>query len=301
MGAGGAANYGRDVSVIYPTSDSICRCSFPTVFLGSQNTRSGCFPFNARLSWFPMPPRTFRFYCDESSHRKLRYFFFGGLIIDTENEDSLGEQFGTLRREVGLGREIKWGKVSRYYLDAYTRIADFYFERPTLLRFRAMRVDSNQLSDWREYSDSYDQMMDKVQNNFFVHQCGRLLGNHDTCEILVDQRQSREQLAMLLRHSNRKLRQSYDFTRDVFPSITAVDSRDYWQIQLVDLMLGAIGYKANGMYLGQDAAPHRVALMETILERLGIHSTDLPSGNMLSQSAYWPFDVTRSRRRIGDR
>lgn len=243
-----------------------------------------------------MAALTYRFYCDESSHRKLRYFFFGGLLVDSADEAALAEQFSQLRRGVGLGREIKWGKVSRYHLEAYKRIADFYFSHPSQLRFRVMRVDSNQLSDWRDYSDSYDQMMDKIQNNFLIHQCGRMLRNEDSCEILVDQRQTTEQLRKLLGHSNRRLRQSHGYNRNVLTSISAVDSRDYWQIQLVDLLLGAIGYKANGLCFEPDAAPHRIELMESILNRLGLHSLEHSAGNMLSQFAYWPFDVTLSRR-----
>jgi hypothetical protein len=82
-------------------------------------------------------------YCDESRHDSSpqnQFMGIGGLWVPRSRKEDLSREFRLLREACGLKGEVKWSKVSAHKLEAYKKLADFFFSQEDL-RFRIIIVD----------------------------------------------------------------------------------------------------------------------------------------------------------------
>lgn len=67
-------------------------------------------------------------YADES-HRKGKYFsnFYGGALVSYNELKKINEKLNNKKKELGLGQEVKWTKVTEQYLDKYIDLINYFF------------------------------------------------------------------------------------------------------------------------------------------------------------------------------
>src|SRR6266699_354246 len=121
-------------------------------------------------------------YCDESRHdhsEENRYMVIGSLWVPRFRKADLTREFRAVREAVGLKGEIKWSKVSQKKLNAYRRLADFFFDQQDLV-FRGVVVDQ-----WRVGArTSQDRELGFYQ--FYFQMLRKWIGAGDRYLVLVD-------------------------------------------------------------------------------------------------------------------
>jgi hypothetical protein len=137
--------------------------------------------------------------------------------------------------------DIKWTKVSKAKQDFYLSVLDYFFDDDDLC-FRALVVpDKSQLDH-----DSFGQTHDEFYYKMYFDMLKVLLDPACKYHVYLDIKDTRsarkvEKLHEVLAHN------AYDFRRQIVRHISLVRSEHVQQVQLADLLIGAVSYAHRGL------------------------------------------------------
>ena len=131
--------------------------------------------------------------------------------------------------------EVKWSKVSPAKLDYYQDLVDYFFDDDDL-KFRAVVAHKSGL-DHAKFNQTHDDWYYKMMFTLL----SRLLSPGSSYRIYLDKKDTR---------SGRKVRKLHevlsnnllDFDHKIVERVQIVQSHEVVQLQLSDLLLGAISY-----------------------------------------------------------
>jgi len=162
--------------------------------------------------------------------------------------------------------EMKWAKVSNGKLSAYKRTIDVFFDHPSFaaVHFHSLVVDTNVIDD-KKFNEGRREIGFNKEIYQAAAKCARLYPG--LFHLYPDQRETDQRpskLREILNWGRAKQgdRRDFPFRRCQFR-----DSKKVLQLQLVDLLLGAVAYHVNGHAHAQDASPARLDLSRHILAR----------------------------------
>lgn len=208
-------------------------------------------------------------YCDESGHLErdqVPVMVLGAISCPAGSASRVARELRRIKQRHGMGHEspadfeAKWSKVSASGVEFYREYLDYFFDSQDL-SFRALIVrDKAQLrhpdfeqthDDWyyRMYYQTLEPLI-SVQNSYNLY-----LDIKDTLS-----QHKVEHLREVLRTRLR------DFDGRVLPRIQHVRSDEVEQVQLVDLLIGAISYQNRGLRGNKGKS----ALVEHIRRRSGL-------------------------------
>ncbi|HLA64082.1 MAG TPA: DUF3800 domain-containing protein [Rhodothermales bacterium] len=183
-------------------------------------------------------------YCDESGHLErdeVGVMVLGALWHDGDKTREIAERLRELKTKHGLARdfEVKWVKVSEGRRDLYLSVLDYFFDDDDL-HFRAVVIPDRDgvkdkgegHDDWyyRMYLDLLKVIVEPKAENY----------------IYVDIKDTRG--AEKVRQLHEALREShFDFNRSIIGRIQQVRSHEVEQVQLADLLIGAVSYANRGL------------------------------------------------------
>jgi len=185
-------------------------------------------------------------YCDESCHLEndgQKSMVLGAIYCPQSKAREIAVRLREIREEHGLSRhmEVKWTSVSQAKLDFYKHWLDYFFDDDDL-RFRALIVpDKTQLDHTRygqDHEDWYWKMYFDMLKTIFTEE-----NSHRVFLDIKDTLGGRR-----VRKLHDVLSNSlYDFDRKIIKSIQLVHSHEIEQLQLADLLIGALSYKSRGL------------------------------------------------------
>lgn len=246
----------------------------------------------------------FTIVCDESS-TDSRYLIVGALVIPRTNHALLIEELKDLKKQLNLRweGEVKWKKISRKYLEKYKKLLDWFFEhlQSNHFRFRAHVIDTYK-KEYRQYGEG-----DKETSFYkvFFHllmQCIKRLAIEEEGSnvlILLDDKSNRYpfRLSTLKQTLNRALNRDLkikNLVANVEPRESSGKNAE-GLIQIVDILIGAIGHIRNGFFKNAKASAAKqeiIAYIEGLLKsRLEYDTSAASSFNI------WTFDVEVSMKR----
>lgn len=211
-------------------------------------------------------------YCDESRQDLLSskskgtyiYTLIGGIWIPAEFRNALKERIIALKREFGFKREIKWKHVAPSTLSFFQKLIDIFFSDERLL-FRCIVVDSTQFDLQRFHEGDaelgfyklYYELLEKRFEPGFSYR------------VFLDYKINR--LPSRVKTLQKCLENKYPNLKPIV--FQALPSTEVLIIQLVDVLLGATGYKLHD--LNSSSAKHTI--VKRIEHHLGheIKPTDL--------------------------
>lgn len=232
--------------------------------------------------------KTIRIYSDESRHKNERFLLLGGLWIEEENVREVESKIKQLREKFGyinnsgekidfLG-EFKWTKVSEKYLEVYREYVNLFFDfiEKDLIRFCVMLVDT-QNPIVLSYSNIKKEGYFKLLYQLYYHN-SKIPAIY---KIYPDRITNPTQDKVDFNTLDKCLDKSFwsKFTPMVNPSdwpdgkgfvnnITSVDSKNCEFIQLVDVVMGGIGYFQNRHFENPAAKKAKKRLMKHILDKM---------------------------------
>lgn len=215
---------------------------------------------------------TINIYCDESRYSNPfeQYFLIGCLSLPRDKKPEVDARLKAVRRKFGFMPELKWSNVTSAKLPYLNELLGVFFSSE--LEFRAIIVDKSKL----KLSPRKLPTEHTFYKFYYLLLRGLMTAGRDYY-VFVDQRNKSEarslgELEGYLRGHLHKVNleaksAAEDNTVDprYLRQLQEVSSDQVILIQLLDLLMGAVGYYWNG-FRGSDA---KVKLIEEILARLG--------------------------------
>ena len=195
-------------------------------------------------------------------------------------------------------REMKWSKVSNQKYGEYIAFVDLFFENNSTVHFKSMVIDTHQF-DHKKYSrGDKDQTFYKMFYQFLLHSFGAYLQPTDKALIHLDQRNLRisakkrpsaYRLSTLCAILNNGIAKKYGYPNNIVRNVQAIDSKNSDYVQLADVLMGAIGYEANGKHLQAGAKAAKVDLADYIRQKAGLRSYLYNTPRSQHKFSVWQF------------
>ncbi|HUW56278.1 MAG TPA: DUF3800 domain-containing protein [Planctomycetota bacterium] len=208
-------------------------------------------------------------YCDESGHLEhdgQPVMVLGGLWCPLARTRDTARDIRAIkaRHDLPLHFEVKWTKVSPARVDFYLDLVRYFFQQRDLL-FRALVIpDKSKLRH-----EDFDQDHDTFYYKMYFEMLKAILKPDERYRIYLDIKDTRSavKMANLRRVLSYSMR---DFSQETVERIQTVRSDEVEQVQLVDLLIGAVGY-ANREF---GTSPAKGELVQAIREHTGYVLTE---------------------------
>jgi hypothetical protein len=215
-------------------------------------------------------PAVLDLYCDESCHLERddhAVMVLGVVALPDARRKEIAARLGDIKESFGLARtfEAKWTKVSPGRVDLYLALVDAFFDDPDL-RFRGLVARDKQRLRHHEFSQDHDTWYHKMYWQL-LHVMIQPPNRH---RIYLDIKDTRGGVkASMLRDV---LSNTYhDWFNQVVERIQIVRSDEVAVLQLTDILVGALGYRARGL----ESSAAKLAIVTRIEEtaRLSLDRT----------------------------
>lgn len=231
---------------------------------------------------------TFNIYCDESchlEHDRQSAMVLGAVWCPESQRASVARAIRELKVQHGLASsfEIKWTKVSPAKLDFYLTLIDLFFSDPRL-HFRGIVIPDKSKLDHSMFNQSHDDFYYKM----YFQLLKVIFESDNRYRIYLDIKDTRSQQKVTKLHDYLANAQ-YDFNKEMVEWIQQVHSHEIEQLQLADVLIGALGY----LHRGLQTSPAKQALIERIKAKSGfsLRRSTLPSEKKFNVFVWTPQAV----------
>lgn len=224
-------------------------------------------------------------YSDESRHRGERFLLLGGLWIRAEDVVSAESEIKKLRGKHGyrndagkwidfLG-ELKWTKVSDKYLPVYRELIDLFFTfiDGGTIRFCVMLIDTHNPAV-QKYDNIKRDGYFKFLYQLYLHNC-KVPGIYKIYPDKITNPQHKINLEKLRIALDKSLAKKFaelvppeNKPEHYVQTIAAVNSKKSQILQMVDVVIGAIGYFQNRHFQQSGAKKAKIELMKYVFDKL---------------------------------
>lgn len=194
----------------------------------------------------------------------MPFLVLGGIACPTENAREISKRIYELKSAHGLDHdfEIKWTKVSPSKVDFYLSIVDYFFDDDDLT-FRCI-VAPKDILNHEQFNQTHDDWYYKMMYLLIRG----LLAPRSPNYIYLDKKDTRskqkvDRLHQVIANSQ------HDFDRKIIRRVQVVESHHVAQLQIADLLLGAVNYRNRGL----NSSLAKSAIVDRIRERTGFSLT----------------------------
>lgn len=219
----------------------------------------------------------FHIYSDESRHRAERFLLLGALWVDEKNISVTEKRIEKFRNKHGyrnnegiwvdfLG-EFKWTKVSDKYLHVYKELVDIFFDMidENRIRFCTMLVDIHNPTV-QKYNNLKKDGYFKLLYQLYFHNC-RVPGIYKIYPDKITNPRHKVDLETLRVSLDKSLIAKFENLlnpkakpESFVENITPIDSKKVQFIQMIDVIIGAIGYFQNRHFKRPNAKKAKINL-----------------------------------------
>lgn len=186
------------------------------------------------------------FYCDESGHLErdqVPVMVLGSVWCNYDKSKEIADRIREIKKKHGLSPnfEIKWTKVSPGKQDFYLDLLDYFFDDDDI-RFRAVVIPDKTKLDHKKHCQDHNTWYYKMYY-VLLHVLIDPEAEHYIYLDIKDTKGGKKvtKLKEILATA------SADFDRKIIKRIQQVRSNEVEQIQLADLLIGAISYANRGL------------------------------------------------------
>lgn len=185
-------------------------------------------------------------YCDESCHLENdghSAMVLGALHLPDARRKEVVGRIADIKRRHGMPPEFefKWTKVSPSKLQMYMDLIDYFFDDDDL-RFRCVIAPNKSALDHNKFKQSHDEWYYKM----YYYLIGHLMKPRSRYRIYLDIKDTRSNLKVEKLHDT-LCNSTADFSRKMIERVQQVRSHEVAQVQLADLLIGAMSYHARGL------------------------------------------------------
>jgi hypothetical protein len=255
--------------------------------------------------------KTIRIYSDESRHKNERFLLLGGIWVEEENVQVVENGIREFRKKHGytnsagkhidfLG-EFKWTKVSGKYSLVYKELVDLFFDwtGKDIVRSCTMLVDTQDPAVVT-YSNIKKEGYFKLLYQLYFHNSHIPAVYKIYPDRIVNPTQQKVNFETLDRHLETAFQKKFapllnpadhHGIRGFVNNITPTDSKTSQFIQLIDVVMGAIGYLQNGLFRKENAKKAKAELMKYIFEKVALSGAIKISGKTYYVAKSTKFNI----------
>jgi len=221
-----------------------------------------------------MMSEEYNLYCDESCHLendRINVMVLGAIKCPKNQRSRIAKEIKAIktRHSLPANFEIKWTKVSKTKLPFYLELINYFFNTPELA-FRGLVIPDKSKLNHAQFSSNHDSFYYKM----YFQLLNVMLENSNQYNVYLDIKDTQgsqkvEKLQEVLANAN------YDFDRTMIQKIQQVHSHEVEQLQLADLIIGALGYINREL----DTSSAKLEIVNRIkeLSTLSLTKSTLPS------------------------
>ena len=201
-------------------------------------------------------------YCDESchlEHDRMRSMVLGAVSCPQARRKEISVRLKEIKAKHKLTPkfEMKWTKVGQRKLEYYMEVLDFFFDDDDL-HFRGLVVPNKDKLDHKAFESDHDTWYYKM----FFTMLKTIFEPEYKYRIFVDIKDTRGADKVLQLHDV-LCNNAYDFSRKMIADVKQIRSHESEQMQLADLLVGALGY----LHRGNGESASKVQLINRIKSR----------------------------------
>lgn len=211
----------------------------------------------------------------------------GAVFCPLDKSREIATRLREIREKHGLPApfEVKWSKVSPAKLDYYLDLVDYFFDDDDL-RFRGVVAHKGDLRH-----EQYNQTHDDWYYKMMFQLLNRVLVPGSAYRVYLDKKDTRSGQKVAKLH-NVLGNNIYDFDHKIVERVQIVESHAVVQMQLADLLLGAVSYLNRGLH-GSEA---KQAVIARIKQRSGYQLT---RSTLMNEPKFNLFHWKRPTQRVG--
>lgn len=241
--------------------------------------------------------RIIRIYSDESRHKNERFMLLSGIWIEENNIKVAQKQISELRHKHGYANsagqyidfigEFKWQKISKKYFHVYCELVDIFFEwiEKDIARYCCMLVDTHDPIIRRHNNIGTDGYF-KLLYQLYFHN-SKIPAIYKIFPDSISNPTKKANLPKLDQCLDIGFKKKFTpllnpgeliGSRGFVNNITPIDSHLSDFIQMVDVVMGAIGFLQNRLFKRKEAKKAKVELMKYIFEKITLSGAIKISG-----------------------
>ena len=205
-------------------------------------------------------------YCDETCHLEhdgINDMVIGAVWCPQNKLREINQRIKEIKARNGISpsTELKWTKVSPAKVQAYKDVIDYFFDDDDL-HFRAIIIPDKSKLNHAAFHQTYDEWYYKM----YFDMLKVILSPKDRYEIYIyikDKNSNRKAQKLKEVCSN----SMYDFSQSVIQRLQPVRSDEIQIMQLVDLLIGAVGYQNRVFPNGTTRSQAKIDIIELIKKR----------------------------------
>lgn len=209
-------------------------------------------------------------YIDESCHLEndgLSLMCIGYTKIDAQNYKQFKEDIKAIKLRHHTPTEIKWNKLSMSRIALYKELIDYFFQQQ--IQFRAILVKNKKQLDHQRFNKGdhtsfYYSLVFLLLRNQYVN------FSQDQYKVILDIKDTRGKER--LRNLDTRLKKEYEVKfnqTSPFHFFQHIRSEENVFLQLTDLFIGAITYKARKEYEKENASLVKNEIVKYIEQKSG--------------------------------
>lgn len=204
----------------------------------------------------------FNVYCDESCHLENDHqsvMVLGAVWCPLEKTREISVRIREIKikHKIKADFEIKWTKVSPAQKEFYLDLIDYFFDDDDL-HFRALIVPDKTKLQHEKFGHDHDTWYYKMYFDML-----KVILSPDACyRIYLDIKDTKSASKVMKLHEV-LCNNMYDFERKIIERVQTVHSYEVSQLQLADLLTGAISYLNRGF----SSSPVKLELIERMKKR----------------------------------
>jgi len=208
---------------------------------------------------------TFNIYCDESchlEHDRQPAMVLGAVWCPLDKTREIAVRVREIKRKhlMAPGFEVKWTKVSPGKKQFYLDLLDYFFDDDDL-HFRGLVVPDKAKLDHAAFPG---QDHDVWYYKMYFDMLKVILSPKGRYRIYLDIKDTRGADKVKKLHDV-LCNNLYDFSREIVERVQLVHSHEIEQLQLADLLIGAVSYMNRGLHSNAG----KQALVERMKQRSG--------------------------------
>lgn len=254
--------------------------------------------------------KTIRIFSDESRHKNERFMLLSGIWIEEEKVKNAISEIKALRHKYAhqnsLGEnidflgEFKWQKISVKYYDIYRELVDILFKwiDDDTVRFCCMIIDTQELNIKQHNNiktDGYFKLLYQL-----YYQNSKIPAIYKIYPDSISNPTTRVNLTKLDNCLDSGFRKKFTpilnpneiiSERGFVNNITPINSKDSEFIQIVDVVMGALGYLQNRLFEKPEAKKSKADLMKYVFEKIALSGAIKMSGKKYFVAKSTKFNI----------
>lgn len=210
----------------------------------------------------------FNIYCDESCHLEhdhINVMVLGAVWCPQDAVREINKRVREIKKQNGVSTtaEMKWTKISPAKVQLYTDFVNYFFDDERM-HLRAVIIPDKGSLDHERFGQTHDDWYYKM----YFEMLKQILTREDLYDIYIDIKDTRSN------HKAQKLREvlsnaNYDFQQKIVRRLQPIRSEEVEIMQLVDILIGALGYANRKFTDSHVKSTAKLAIIELIKKRSG--------------------------------